>query len=226
MILSRPLRIGFFLIVACSASATILAQSQSPESGAPPSASDKYFPPGVFGTNQPGNFTGVWYTRTLRALTEPSLFELRADKTVQVYRFLWLPSFHRPISVRLTINSDGSGSIVARSVDKHTGLLNAKKTDSGKLVLDTVGEASKTQVQELSKQLENLGFWSMKTEDDPCCGEDGARWVLEGVKNGEYHIVDRWSPEQLGSGVASSQTYAWLCRYLLQLGKVEVKDLY
>ena len=216
----------------------MLGQSPSLGNGSPPTASDKYFPPGVFDTTRPDNFKEVWYTRTLTALAEPSLYELRADKAVQVYRFLWLPSFHRPISVRLTINSDGTGSVVARSVDKHTGLLTATKTDTGKLILDTTGEASKTQVQEVLKQLENLGFWFMKAEDDwggrqdaqgrriRIMGADGAGWVLEGVKNGEYHIVDRWSPEAAGNSVASNQEYARLCRHFLQLGKVEVKDLY
>jgi hypothetical protein len=23
---------------------------------------------------------------------------------------------------------------------------------------------------------------------------DGAQWIIEGVRNGSYHIVDRWSP--------------------------------
>ena len=25
---------------------------------------------------------------------------------------------------------------------------------------------------------------------------DGAQWILEGVRNGKYHVVDRWSPEK------------------------------
>jgi hypothetical protein len=24
---------------------------------------------------------------------------------------------------------------------------------------------------------------------------DGAQWIIEGARNGTYHIVDRWSPE-------------------------------
>ena len=24
---------------------------------------------------------------------------------------------------------------------------------------------------------------------------DGAQWIVEGVKNGQYHVVDRWSPD-------------------------------
>jgi hypothetical protein len=24
---------------------------------------------------------------------------------------------------------------------------------------------------------------------------DGARWILEDVRDGKYHLVDRWSPD-------------------------------
>ena len=27
-------------------------------------------------------------------------------------------------------------------------------------------------------------------------GLDGAQWIIEGLLNGNYHIVDRWSPEE------------------------------
>jgi hypothetical protein len=213
----------------CLAGATAQTALQAPSNLAPVSRY-QYFPAGVFGSSsQLGDATATWYAQTLTALTEPSLFELRADKTVQIYRFLWLPSFHRPISVRLTINSDGSGAVVAKSVDKHTGLITTNRHvlhDSGNLILDTVGDASKTQVQDVLKQLQGLEFWTMKTEDDgggyedaqgyhfKSVGMDGARWVLEGVNHGDYHVVDRWSP---GTG-----SYAELCKYLLQVAKAEV----
>ena len=44
-------------------------------------------------------------------------------------------------------------------------------------------------------------------------GLDGSQWILEGVRGGEYHVVDRWSPKD--------NSYSQLCKYLLRLGKVE-----
>jgi len=70
------------------------------------------------------------------------------------------------------------------------------------------------------------GYEDAKGRHFTVLGVDGARWVLEGVKNGEYHVVDRWSPEAAGDKVASSQEFARLCRYFLRLGKVDVKNLY
>jgi hypothetical protein len=43
---------------------------------------------------------------------------------------------------------------------------------------------------------------------------DGAGWILEGLRDGEYYVVDKQSPE--------NDSYSQLCRYLLQLGKVDV----
>jgi hypothetical protein len=141
-----------------------------------------------------------------------------------------LPSFHRPISVRLTINSDGSGAVVARSVDRHMGLLTKPTSDSSKLILDTSGKATSAEVANVMKQLESIKFWSMTTEESsegfqgveagqpgytqvPLPKLDGAGWLLEGLSEGEYHVVDRQSP--------ANDSYSQLCRYLLQLGKVD-----
>src|SRR5579864_1698993 len=75
-----------------------------------------YFPVGAFDTSSSDrDFKATWYACTLIALKEPSLFALRNDEAAEVYRFLWLPSLSHPISVRLAINPDGSGSIVTKS---------------------------------------------------------------------------------------------------------------
>jgi hypothetical protein len=229
------LRAAGVLLSVCLAGMATQVPSQSLGSDRAEAVSHKYFPSGVFNASPPlDSSTATWYACTLSALAEPSLFEFREDKAVHVYRFLWLPSFHRPISVRLTIRPDGGSSLVAKSVDKHTGLLTADGQDSGKLILDTVAEVDDAQVQDLLKQLQNLDFWSMTTEEQQTAvrgsGDgreilrlpplDGARWVLEGLRNGEYHVVDRWSPR--------NDAYAKLCKHFLRVGKVEVeeKDLY
>ncbi len=45
-------------------------------------------------------------------------------------------------------------------------------------------------------QLIQYHLWDLPTRgQDPQC--DGAGWILEAVKGGHYHIVDRWSPPNL-----------------------------
>jgi hypothetical protein len=231
------------LLVLCAALSTAWAEPQSKDKGpcASTLADATYFPNGTFDALPLHDSSkNSWYSCTLAALTEPSLFALRNDRSIRVYRFLWLPSFHRPITVRLTINSDGSASIVTRIVDKHGGLLATAETagierrDTMKLVLNTTTQASRDQVQKVLDQIQDLGFWSMPTEEPPSAPHtsgtkneastvalpplDGARWILEGVSDGRYHVVDRWSP--------GNDSYAQLCLYFLKLGKVEVNHIY
>jgi hypothetical protein len=242
--LGRKLGISFLFVMASSVSVTMQAQSLSLEHGVLPPTNHPYFPTGVFYSSPiRDNSTAAWYAGALTELSEVSLLDLGSDKTIQVYRLLWLPSLHRPISVRVTINGDGSGSVVTRSTDKHASLIVAKTAKdkpanaSGKLVVDVTGKVAEAEVQQVLKQLQSLEYWSMKTEDDtssyvdeqgrhfPVLGADGARWLLEGVKKGEYHVVDRRMPEYPGSRIAPTQDYARLCRYLLRLGKVDVVDV-
>ncbi len=80
-------------------------------------------------------------------------------------------------------------------------------------------EVSRAQVQQFLGLLQKAAFWASQTEGT-AGGNDGARWIMEGVHSGVYHIVDRWSPEK--------SDYADLCLYLLRLSKikVEAKDIY
>ena len=43
-------------------------------------------------------------------------------------------------------------------------------------------------------QLDQSHFWAMPA-DLPRTGLDGADWILEGVRDGNYHIVVRWCPD-------------------------------
>ncbi len=197
----------------------------------PPPDPHPYFPPAAFETALLRGDTSraVWYGCALAALAEPSLFETRNDTSaLETYRFLWLRTFHRPVSVRLTIISEGNGVVVTKISDGQGGY------KPGKLVTNRISEVSRVQVQDLLERLQRVDFWSMPTEPtqanattrDPSSGGnvvalppvDGAQWIVEGRKNGNYHVVDRWSP--------GNDTYAQLCKVLLQLGGVKEKDVY
>ena len=53
----------------------------------------------------------------------------------------------------------------------------------------------------------------MPTEDSRL-GNDGAQWILEGMKDGRYHVVDRWSPD--------GGDYRAACLHLLKLSGLGV----
>ena len=140
-----------------------------------------FFPPGTFGDADRDNaFIAAWYETPLTTMQEPVLWEMTENLQAHIYRFLWLPSFHAPFAARLSIEADG------------TGALNIKRTDSkvqAKVYLLTM-----PQVRQWLERLNQAGYWKLPTQDDTI-GLDGARWILEGVRDGKYHVVDRWSPD-------------------------------
>ncbi|MGH9780755.1 MAG: hypothetical protein ACRD33_02950, partial [Candidatus Acidiferrales bacterium] len=70
-------------------------------------------------------------------------------------------------------------------------------TTPGHVIEDHTRTVSGTEVTNLLKLLSAANFWKLPTEEQAHPGRmdlDGARWIVEGVQNGQYHIVDRWSP--------------------------------
>jgi len=65
--------------------------------------------------------------------------------------------------------------------------------DPGKLVLDHTRQITKEQTASLLLKVETAAFWGLPT-NETTGGRDGAKWIIEGVRQGDYHIVDRWSP--------------------------------
>jgi hypothetical protein len=152
-------------------------------------AQQQFFPSGVLGeTPQLDKGTSKWYSSQLRALHEPSLWELSKTDNGQSYRFLWLRTWDHPLSVRIVINSNGTGRLVTKMSSGTGGY------DPGKLILDHTRELTKEQVASLRLTIETAAFWGLPT-NETTGGKDGARWIIEGVRQGQYHIADRWSPD-------------------------------
>jgi hypothetical protein len=153
----------------------------------------QYFPDSVFDQQKKANdFVVDWYSQQLRALVEPSLWETSQKTKDQVYRFLWLRSFHHPVVVRLTVNRDGTGSLVMKVASGQGGY------EPGKLIENSTRQISKQQTQWFLDRVEELKYWELPTHEEKnnVVGVDGAQWIVEGVRNGTYKIVDRWSPEK------------------------------
>jgi hypothetical protein len=91
--------------------------------------------------------------------------------------------------------------------------------NAGNLTLNESHDLTKAQVEEFFRLLRRASFWSAPAEDGTG-GADGARWVLEGVENGRYHIVDRWSP--------TKSDFEDACVFLFEQSKIrlEPKEIY
>ena len=51
------------------------------------------------------------------------------------------------------------------------------------------------EVQSFRSKVESGGFWNAPSPINDQTGTDGSQWIIEGVKAGRYHVVDRWMPK-------------------------------
>lgn len=149
----------------------------------------RYFPPRSLDEDARGDeFLSQWYSDELRTLDEPSLWELSKSKKEESYRFLWLRTFHHPIAVRIDIKADGSSQLTVKMTSGTGGFR------PGHLVRNSKSFLTKEQTDSFLEKIKQHKFWELTPTREPG-GNDGAEWILEGIKNGTYHTVDRWTPQ-------------------------------
>jgi hypothetical protein len=139
------------------------------------------------------DFKTQWYSKFLNAMHEPSLWEMSKTPKTQTYRFLWLRSFHHPVSVRLDVNPDGTGLVTTKISRGQGGY------QPGRLMTNRTEKLDRERTSWMLDRIEELKFWTLATNPPPDSdgvGTDGAQWIFEGVKDGAYHVVDRWSPDK------------------------------
>jgi hypothetical protein len=153
--------------------------------------SQQYFPPGVFERGRPEleQFTVNWYSKNLKALGEPSLWELsQADRAAEVYRFLWLRTNGHPVSVRIVLHAGGRPDLFAKVATGRAGY------DPGSLKQSRETTLMDAKTRRLLECIEGVKFWTQPLhapEEANVVTLDGTQWIVEGIKGGEYHIIDR-----------------------------------
>jgi len=141
-----------------------------------------YFPPDTF-TDGAADFTIAWFSRDMYALGEKPLWP-PSSNIETTYRFTKLGAFSGPEVVTLTVQPDGSGRF-------NTRVINANRDAT---LLDDNLTASPAQLAKFFSRLDQANFWNTPTQLSTS-GRDGAEWILEGVQNGKYRVVVRWSPD-------------------------------
>ena len=131
------------------------------------------------------NFTNRWYSEELFALDEEALY----DSEDEVYRFSYFPAFSNSIVVRINIKDDGTAEINYKVGNGSAG------AHSGGILKSETAELNKNETQEFIDLLSSNTYWNLPREIERL-GLDGHEIVIEGIKDGEYHIVDRWVPEK------------------------------
>ena len=144
-----------------------------------------------------------WYCNHLHAMAEQPL-PLGAEG----YRFLYLRTFHAPISVR--VQRIGQRWLLsARLLDGHGGY------GPGHVAKRTDKELSPEEARMLEDRLRTAAFWGNPWKEQQDTGVDGARWILEGRRGSEYRLVDIWSPQG-----AHYERFREACLYFLDLAKL------
>jgi hypothetical protein len=158
-------------------------------------ADDVYFPVGVFSPREVGqNWIVKFYSSSLAAMEEPALWPPK-DKDAEAYRFLWLRSFHPPVSIRL-YRVGGQRFMSVKQLSDVGVPLNGEAIFPKTLAFSEARVITDAEWAEFQRLLDKSGFWSMPTEDGTEVGLDGAGWLLEGARLQQYHVVERWSPRQ------------------------------
>ncbi|GMT49089.1 MAG: hypothetical protein IEMM0008_0628 [bacterium] len=172
-------------------------------------ASSKKLDESYFPKNKMGESYAKWYSKHLRKMNEPILYTV-TNKKIEIYRFTWLRTFHHPIMIRV-YQSGKKSFLIAKELSGAGGY------DPGEMKHNVKRQLHKKEWQNILTHVKRSSYWFLKTKIDDL-GLDGAQWIMEGVKKGKYHVVDRWSPEK-GS-------YRELCLYLLKLSGLKVKRIY
>ena len=105
----------------------------------------------------------------------------------EVYRLTWVPSFHRTTTARIWASEDGY-------------LINTKRLErtaenrNGHTYTETTRQLSDGEWQSFRDSIDKFDFWHVASTEDEPIPNDGAAWLLEGSKAGEYHSVFRIGP--------------------------------
>lgn len=142
------------------------------------------FLPGTF-DHQPqlDTFIRDWYSKNLTAMGEEELFQKR-DQESEVYRLLRLPTFDHPIAIRIQ-KEEGLRTLFIKQLSGAGGY------DPGNLVIDIHVTLSAQEWDRFMDLLDATNFWLLPTTGGEI-GFDGTQTIVEAVKEGRYHVIDRW----------------------------------
>ncbi|HEX2269944.1 MAG TPA: hypothetical protein VHH35_10430 [Pyrinomonadaceae bacterium] len=161
-------------------------------------AQASYFPNGILRQDR----RAEWRTRYYAAMLEQPFTCYEED--AEVYRLLYLPSFEHPTSIRIWRNGNQYQMTVKQ--------LSAELATEGRpehLVLNATRSLTVEEWNKFQELLNKSNFSSMKSIDVREPGLDGVSFLLEGKRDGKYHVVDRWVPED--------ESFLDLCGYMVEL---------
>jgi hypothetical protein len=130
-----------------------------------------------------------WYGKLLAAMKEPVLATRNVEDHDFVFRALYVPTRGHPVVIRY--------EKTANRFTKRTVMLSGDGGhDVGNIAQDTTTDIQQKEIDDVIMSLEKAGFWRLREWQDVTNGCDGDTLVAEAIKDGRYHIVVRWEPEE------------------------------
>lgn len=164
-----------------------------------PTAQTEFFQPAALSeSTRHERFLNGWYSGKLAAMNERPLAALENED--ESYRFLWLRTFHKPVAIHVS-RAGSRYFIVVKRLNGRSGY------DWGRFDLYWSHSLSEDEWDGFMLHLEHTEYWLMPTEEKRILF-DGAQWIMEGYREGRYHVVDRTSPDP--------GAYRDACMYLLR----------
>ena len=164
------------------------------------------------------------YPKQLVAYGDKPQSDLAREGNKPIYRISCFPSFAPPVIVRFHVNEAGRGIAFLNRWGGRRALDDRQYFREG-----TPYDVSAPDVSRFLALVKSIDFWNMRPEPDSPPDFDGSKWVLEGIRNGAYHVVSRRSPEQGGFRDAGLllMNYAGLdaCEALGHLGQYKLHRL-
>jgi len=130
---------------------------------------DKRYPETYF-------FYEVWFSRILRQMKEPLLFNKSENKIS--FRFTLIPSFDNPRTIRIEKNKDKYFIYW-----KEHGFL------PNLLGLNKKKEISKNDWNKFLQLIDKSDFWNIPSVYNIAAVADGTIWILEGSTQDYYHVA-------------------------------------
>jgi hypothetical protein len=200
--------------------------------GPDPGPTEKYFPNGSL-AQRPDMHDHIHarYVEAFRAFGEPSLLSLvEQGKTegVELYRFTWLRSFHRPVCI--TVRTELAKVMLTVKVLEGKGGYDLKKLATAKTVelkredfkrFEALLEDAEYRHMVTKTAGEGSWFWSPEHKTWLRAyggGNDGATWMLERCSGNTYFFAERWCPSKTRFGKA--------CLHLIKLAELEGEEVY
>jgi len=123
------------------------------------------------------------------------------------YRLIWIPTFHAPLSARIW-RSREKQFLATKQLDGRGGY------GMGQLASQNIPSLSDDEWNEFMHLLRQSGYWDLPSNDDSLPPFDGATWIIEGIRNGKHHQVNRRSP---------SSEFREACVYLVKLSGLKTE---